>query len=202
MLTSCNDKNALIMSLAKMVACTGAITSDGVNLGSVPNEVLRTRITTIPQEPIEIPGTVRFNVCPWDYRDKVDDSLMISMLTRLGIQGYISERDGLDADIKTLKLSPGQRQLVCIACGVVHHILTKSKVVLMDEISSQLDRETDMAVQTVLAAELKDCTVLTIAHRTETLESVDMLIEMADGVATMPKPGQAVSAREPSTASK
>lgn len=194
-----SGKTALMMSLAKMVSCTGAITIDGINLNLVNNELLRARITAIPQDSIEIPGTLRFNICPFEYGAKVEDSLMISILTRTGIWEYLSERGGLDAEIKSLKLSPGQRQMVCITRGVVHHLHTQSKVVLMDEISSQLDYETDKTVQEVLEAEFKDCTVLTIAHRTETLSNVDMLIEMADGIATTSTPSKVAVTGEPSS---
>ncbi|CEJ83038.1 hypothetical protein VHEMI03070 [[Torrubiella] hemipterigena] len=194
-----SGKTALMMLLAKMVSCTGEITIDGVNLNSVDNELLRARITAIPQDSIEIPGTLRFNICPFEYRAKVEDSLMISILTRMGIWEYLSERGGLDAEIKGLKLSPGQRQMVCITRGIVHHLQTRSKVVLMDEISSQLDYETDKTVQEVLEAEFKDCTMLTIAHRTETLKDVDMLIEMAEGIATTSIPSKTVVTGEPSS---
>ena len=73
--------------------------------------------------------------------------------------------------------SVGERQLLCLA----RLILLEKQYILMDEPTSSLDRKTDEKIQRLLETELADKTVITIAHRLESLEHYDIILEMADG---------------------
>ena len=74
-------------------------------------------------------------------------------------------------------LSVGERQLVCLARVVA----AERKYILMDEPTSGLDPETDARISEILRTALRDRTVLTIAHRRESLGHYDRVIEMQDG---------------------
>ena len=90
---------------------------------------------------------------------------------------------GFDVDLNARVLeggkdySVGERQLLCIA----RLVLLDKQYILMDEPTSSLDRKTDEKIQRLMQTVLADKTVITIAHRLESLEHYDLILEMADG---------------------
>jgi ATP-binding cassette subfamily C (CFTR/MRP) protein 1 len=163
------------------------VTIDDINTSDVTRQHLRSRITVIAQDPVELQGTVRCNLVPFDLADApsqtavVADATMQETLSHVGLRDHISANGGLEADFSTLGLSQGQRQLFCLARAVLHHRVMGTKIVLVDEATSSVDVDTDREMQAVMTEAFSECTVITVAHRLETIQGVDVVLELENG---------------------
>ncbi|KAJ4165428.1 hypothetical protein LMH87_007062 [Akanthomyces muscarius] len=183
-----SGKTSLLLTLLNLLEHSGTISIDGVDIRRVPRNMLRSRITTITQSGIELPGSVRFNINPYPAsicpgQLEVTDDMMVDVLCRIGagLWESIQPRGGLDADMSKLQLSQGQKQLVQLARAVVHKQSVGSKLVLVDEGSASLDQETERRVQAIIDDEFQACTVITVSHRPAALQHVDFFVRMTDG---------------------
>lgn len=185
------------MTLLKFTEFVGNIFIDGKDIRRISHGELRTRITTISQDLIQFGDTVRFNVCPWTMSDSPgkdgnpEDVAIIKVLRQLGLWDFIQAKGGLDTKLCDLGLSHGQLQLLCIARGLLHKVSFRGKLVLMDEPTSGLDIETQKLVQQVFKDTFADCTVITVAHRVETLSDANIILHMDNGkVVARTKPAE------------
>ncbi|KAI1878317.1 uncharacterized protein JN550_000499 [Neoarthrinium moseri] len=182
-----NGKSSLVLTLLHFLDQSGAVTIDGINTSGVGRQHLRSRITVIAQDPVELQATVRGNLFPFNLEGApsqiavVGDAFMEEALSQVGLLNQISAKGGLEADFSTLGLSQGQRQLFCLARAVLHHKVMGTKIVLVDEATSNVDIHTDREMQTVMAEAFSECTVITVAHRLETIQDVDIVLELENG---------------------
>ncbi|XP_019754521.2 multidrug resistance-associated protein 1 isoform X4 [Dendroctonus ponderosae] len=171
-------KSSLTLSLFRIIeAAEGQIIIDGVNVALLGLHTLRSRLTIIPQDAVLFSGSLRMNLDPFDKHsdDEVWKSLELAHLKTF-VQGLSS---GLNHEISEGgdNLSVGQRQLVCLARA----LLRKTKVLILDEATAAVDLETDDLIQRTIRTEFKDCTVLTIAHRLNTIMDSDRVIVLDKG---------------------
>lgn len=132
-------------------------------------------MTSVPQDPVNIIGTVRDNLDP---ENKVEsDDLLIDVLRKAAIWSAIEPRGGLDAKGADLGLSVGQQQLFCIARA----LLSRHKVVLLDEATSSVDMATDEEIRRIVREEMEGKTVVEVAHRLEVIKDFDIVIVMGEG---------------------
>lgn len=128
--------------------------------------------TFLAQEPHLFPGTIHTNLDPLSQHSPADCA---SVLHRIAASQHWTLSTEVEAGGKNL--SQGQRQLV----GLARAVLRRSSVIVLDEATASIDLETAVDVQRVLREELKESTVITIAHRLEAVEGADFYLKLDSG---------------------
>lgn len=149
--------------------------------------MLRTSIITISQDAVDLDETVRDTICPWSTNlsaeeSKRQDLAITKLLQKLRLWSLVEQKGGLGVTTSVLKLSNGQKQLLSVARAVLRAISTGSRLVFMDEAISTLDNDTDELVQGLVKEMFAHCTVISVAHRLETIADADITLEMANGM--------------------
>ena len=182
-----SGKSSLILSLLNLLNHTGKILIDGTNIKRVPVDFLRDRITTVPQDGVELDASVRLNLDPYDDPDssnRLADETLQENLTTVGLWDVVKQRVGLDVPLSKMSFSPGQKQLLCLGRAILCREYKQSRIVLIDEATSSVDVETDKRIQAVIAKEFGAATVISITHRHHGVEHSDTVLEMRDGRVT------------------
>ena len=202
-------KSSLTLTLFRFLeAREGSIYIDGIDISKINLHDLRSRLAIIPQDPVLFSGTVRSNL---DAFNEHTDAELRDALERVHLirgTGLVSRDEPAEAgshgegavsvtraveDTNTnifsslssriseggLNLSQGQRQLLCLARAIV----SRPKIMVLDEATSAVDMATDVLIQRSIREEFGDSTLLVIAHRLSTIADFDRILVMSDGKA-------------------
>ncbi|XP_017767068.1 PREDICTED: ATP-binding cassette sub-family C member Sur [Eufriesea mexicana] len=173
-----SGKSSTVMALFRLLDIThGRISIDGIDVRQVPLEVLRSRLSAIPQDVIMFSGTIRENLDPLS--EHVDEELWTALEVAQIKDTVASHPEGLNFEVKEggENFSSGQLQLLCMARA----ILRKSSIVVLDEATSALDAVTEKSLLKAVSTAFRNKTVIAIAHRVSALLGCDRVIVFHDG---------------------
>ena len=171
-----SGKSTLLLCLFRIVESNeGKIYIDDVDISQIGLELLRQSLTIIPQEPILLEGNIRDNIDP---SKLYTDSEILNILEEVGLRDFMIGKS-LEYKIEEngSNISVGEKQLICIARA----LLKKTKIILMDEATANIDYRTESILKRNINDDTKDCTVLTIAHRIKTVINYDRILVLKDG---------------------
>ena len=180
--------------------CEETTTIDGVDITLMSVRTLRQALAGIPQDPYFFAGTVRSNLDP--RRERTDEELALA-LQRTGLSPEQQNQNDAKSETRQHKssrniptsrkqhflhldthvssggqnLSSGQRQLLSLAWAIVRN----SCIILIDEATASIDKESDMKIQTMIRSEFVNSTVLVIAHRIDTIKDYDRIAVLDQG---------------------
>ncbi|KAJ3321041.1 hypothetical protein HDU76_000167 [Blyttiomyces sp. JEL0837] len=182
-----SGKSSLMQVLFRMFEpSSGYLTIDGIDTQSIGLKDLRSGLAIIPQDPVLFSGSFRTNLDPFG---EYTDNDLWDALSRSGLKSKVAESGGgLDSKVTDggENLSVGQRQLLCLSRAM----LKKPRILIMDEATANVDFETDALIQKAIRDDFRDATVLTIAHRLNTIIDYDRVLVMEEGrVVEFDKPG-------------
>lgn len=177
---------------------------DGVDIRQVQLRQYRRRVSLIPQTPVLFSGTIRSNLDPFCEKDDLDiiDALRkihwfrhfdacdvagenLRSTDAIREDNYTAELSMKQASaiLQTtiaaggLNISQGQRQLLCLARAIV----ARPKVVILDEITSSVDTETDRLIQRSLKTAFHGTTIIAITHRLQAVVEFDRILVLEEG---------------------
>jgi ATP-binding cassette subfamily B protein len=156
----------------------GAILIDGQNIAEVTQTSLRHNIAYVPQEPLLFHRTVRENIA-YGKPNATDAEITAAARQAQADDFILNLPQGYDTVVgeRGVKLSGGQRQRIAIARA----ILKDAPILILDDATSALDSESEVAIQKALWELMKGRTAIVVAHRLSTIQKMDRIIVLNDG---------------------
>ena len=137
----------------------------------------RRYISVLGQNPVLFSGSVRKNL---DLREQFQDADLWRALDDVHLKDLVESLEGqLDYELLEhgANVSVGERQLICLA----RVLLQMNKIIILDEPTAHVDPDTEQTIWNVVREKLRDSTVITIAHRLNTIKDCDRILVLKSG---------------------
>ncbi len=180
--SSGGGKTTMINILLKHFSISrGEVTIDGQNLYNMTSDSVREKIALIPQDIMLLHRTIEENIAYGGTSATTKEEIEVAA-KKANIHEFINslpEKYNTVVGERGVKLSGGQRQRIAIARA----ILKNAPIIILDEATSSLDRETEFQIQSSIDSMIKSsgATIIAIAHRTSTLRDMDRIVEISNG---------------------
>ena len=170
-------KSSFVAALMRMPEADGDILIDNVCIRDINLQESRRAITILGQNPALFIGSVRQNL---DLMEQFEDAELWRALEKVQLKSLVENLEG-QLDHKLLEhganLSVGERQLICLA----RVLLQQKNIVILDEPTAHVDPDTEQTIWNIVREELKSSTVITIAHRLNTIRDSDKILVLKNG---------------------
>lgn len=156
---------------------SGSITIGGVEIKDIDEKTLMNNITAVNFNSYIFAGTVKENLLIAD--SNASDEKMIEALKMVNLWSFLSEQDGLDTKLNQQgsNFSGGQRQRLAIARALLHN----TPIYVFDEVTSNIDAESENDIMAVIHNMAKIKTVILISHRLENVVGSDKILLLDKG---------------------
>lgn len=187
-----SGKSTLILLLLRLLdplqSCSRNMEIDGTLLNRIDRAALRKRIIAIPQDAVFLPdgSTVKSNIDPHEIATPQE---CLDALAAVQLASFVEDRGGLESGMNADDLSAGQKQLFSLGRAILRRrirdrLTNREKsggVLLLDEVSSSVDKVTDRAMQEIIREEFENYTIVMVSHRLE------MVMDFFDRVVVLDK---------------
>ena len=170
-------KSSFVAALMRMPDADGEIKIDNIPIKEINIKAARRCISVLGQNPVLFSGLPRRNL---DVLGQYEDVDLWRVLEDVQLKYLVEGLDG-QLEYKLLEhganVSVGERQLICLARVLLH----RSRIIILDEPTAHVDPETEQTIWKVVRDKLKDSTVITVAHRLNTIKDCEMILVLKDG---------------------
>ena len=170
-------KSSFVAALMRMPDADGEILVDDIRVKEFNLQAARRYISVLGQSPVLFSGSLRKNL---DLMAQFQDAELWRALEDVQLKALVESLEGqLDHELLEhgANVSVGERQLICLA----RVLLKQNKIIILDEPTAYVDPETEQTIWKVVREKLKDSTVITIAHRLNTIRDCDMILVLKHG---------------------
>ena len=171
-------KSSFVAALMRMPDGDGDIMV-GVQIKEINLREARRCVSFLGQTPVLFSGSVRQNL---DLMEQFKDADLWRALEEVQLKDLVESLEGrLDHELLEhgANVTVGERQLICLA----RVLLQKNKIIILDEPTAHVDPDTEQTIWNVVREKLRDCTVITIAHRLNTIKDCDKILFLKSGEA-------------------
>ncbi|KAJ6439743.1 protein related to tpa inducible protein [Purpureocillium lavendulum] len=186
-----SGKSTLILLVLRLLdplpICADGIELDGAPLSRVDRATLRKRIIAIPQDVVFLPdgSSIRSNIDPFGASTSEE---CLAALSIVQLAHFVEHKGGLDGCMGAADLSAGQKQLFSLGRAILRKrvkdclvggVNPSGGLLLLDEVSSNVDVVTDRMMQQIIQREFASYTIIMVAHR------LDMVVNYFDHVVVL-----------------